>query len=189
MRRKRLLLHAGYCAAFAFALQAQSGSGPAGFSVTGWSAVAPTYPIVAVRDVAAAPEGFYVTADVSAIYGPIGVVSDVNSDIYVGRFDAAGALAWSETIAGAGRDTARAIAVDQAGYVYVAGSTRSADFPRLNSLEAGIPDGGQAALLWKIDPATGAVVYSTLFGAAAPSAGSAPGESGALVPLAGIYVH
>ncbi len=180
MRSKLLLFHASCCAAFLLALQAQSGSESVGFAVSGWSGVAPDYPIVTVRDVAAAPEGFYVAADVSSTYGQIGVISDVISDVYVARFDSAGALAWSAIIAGAGRDRARAIAVDQTGYVYVAGSTRSADFPRLNSLEAGIPDGSQAAFLWKIDPATGAVVYSTVFGGSVPSADRPPVESEAL---------
>ena len=156
---RRLLISIVCCMSLAAALHAQSGSQPRGFSVRGWSTVAPAYPVVIVRDVAAAPDGFYVAADVSADDREIGLITQPVSDIYVARFDSSGSLAWSTTIEGSGRDTARAIAVDLEGYVYVAGATQSADFPVLRSLERPPAQGAQAAFLWKIHPADGAVVY------------------------------
>ena len=174
---RRLLISIVCCMSLAAALHAQSGSQPRGFSVRGWSAVAPAYPVVIVRDVAAAPDGFYVAADVSADDREIGLITPPVSDIYVARFDSSGSLAWSTTIEGSGRDTARAIAVDLEGYVYVAGATQSADFPVLRSLERPPAQGAQSAFLWKIHPADGAVVYSAVFGAVATSPGSGPVQS------------
>jgi hypothetical protein len=53
--------------------------------------------------------------------GLIGAASFGGDDIYVQKYGASGALAWSQQIGGSSNDTSRAVATDSAGNVYVAG--------------------------------------------------------------------
>jgi hypothetical protein len=66
------------------------------------------------------------------------------SDVFLARFDAAGALAFSTLLGGAGGDYARAVTIDGLGAVTVAGYTSSVDFPTRRGLQpanAGSEDG------------------------------------------------
>ena len=52
-----------------------------------------------------------------------------NADVFVTKLDAAGALAYSTYLGGAGSEFGNGIAVDQAGSAYITGDTSSNDFP------------------------------------------------------------
>lgn len=84
-------------------------------------------------------------------------------DAFVTKINAAGtALVFSTYLGGSGADAANAVAVDSSGNIYVAGETKSADFPVVNAYQAtnkGLTDG----FLTKLSP-TGAKLYSTYVG-------------------------
>ncbi len=79
-------------------------------------------------------------------------------------------IVYSTFLGGKGRETARGIAVDTAGNVYVTGETFSADFPVSGTLQNGDPGQlGQAsthAFVSKLNAAGTALVYSTYLGGA-----------------------
>ena len=128
-----------------------------------WTAAAPGFRYVEVRDVALAPDGMYVAANVAMDKDPVIPLVAMPTEVYVGRVNAAGEELWSATIDGDGQDVVRAIAVDQAGFVYLGGSTLSGDFPVVG-VPAPVTVSGRRGFLWKADPATGEVVYSLPFG-------------------------
>lgn len=75
-------------------------------------------------------------------------------------------LLYSTFLGGSGADAGRAIALDDQGLVYVAGSTGSANFPQKNELQNQGP-GGSRTFLALIDPSqagTNGVLYSTTIG-------------------------
>jgi uncharacterized repeat protein (TIGR01451 family) len=63
-----------------------------------------------------------------------------------------------------GGDQGRGIAVDAAGFAYVAGYTNSADFPWLSGLQPPLGLGDQGAFVTKLAPAGNALAYSTYLG-------------------------
>lgn len=85
----------------------------------------------------------------------------VNTEAFVSKFTAAGVLEYSAYIGGNGRDQARAVALDAAGAIYVAGTTTSTDFPAVSSYRS-VPYGSGDAFLLKIQGTS--LVYSTYFG-------------------------
>lgn len=119
--------------------------------------------------------GSFVTATCMAIdpagniyhAGSIGAATDIDpgpgvstlphvflSDIYVAKFDAAGALQWAQAVGGMEDETAEAIAVDSAGNTYVAGTfENSVDFdpgPGVTTLTS--PFGRNEVFILKLDP-------------------------------------
>src|SRR6185369_14774250 len=87
------------------------------------------------------------------------------------RTDIAGAdaLVWSTYLGGSGVDDARGIAVDRTGKVYIAGITKSTDFPVTSaSAYQATLWGAQDAFIARFDPDAGAgsgsLLYSTLLG-------------------------
>ncbi len=72
------------------------------------------------------------------------------------------AVSPSTYLGGTGIERATAVAVDQAGYVYVAGLTDSPDFPVLNAFNPRVR--GVDAFVAKWDPAMRTVVYCTYLG-------------------------
>src|SRR4029077_16244938 len=103
-------------------------------------------------------------------------------DAFVSKLNPTGsALVYSTYLGGSGSDGGFGIAVDNSGSAYVAGSTASADFPTMNSLQPANAGGGDG-FASKLNPAGSALVYSAYLGGsgrdygssiAADSAGSA----------------
>ncbi|MCP5119531.1 MAG: hypothetical protein GY953_52695, partial [bacterium] len=76
-------------------------------------------------------------------------------------------LQYASYLGGIGEDTPTAISLDDAGNIYVAGTSASADFPIENPLQAGLGQGGFAladAFVTKLDPTGRTLLYSTYLG-------------------------
>jgi hypothetical protein len=74
------------------------------------------------------------------------------------------ALIYSTYLGGGDRDTGNAIDVDQAGNIYVVGTTRSGDFPLTDSAYQNARWGDQDTFITKIDPNSSSLAYSTYLG-------------------------
>lgn len=86
-------------------------------------------------------------------------------DAFVARIDATGSgLVWSTYLGGGGEDTARAIAVDGAGNVWVAGITNSQDFSIRNAFQAQISSIADEGFITKINSSGSDLVFSTYLG-------------------------
>ena len=83
-------------------------------------------------------------------------------DAFVSRFSAAGSLLFCSYLGGSGNDAGRAVAVTASGWVFVGGSTASADFPVALAVQPAF--GGELdAFLLELSP-TGAIAWSTYYG-------------------------
>jgi hypothetical protein len=96
-------------------------------------------------------------------------------DAFVSKLTPAGdALVYSTYVGGTDFDAAHAIAVDSAGAAYVTGKTDSADFgapgEQENTIEGDSP--GPDAFVSKLNPAGGALEYSTYLGGGLADAGN-----------------
>ena len=90
--------------------------------------------------------------------------NSLNYDAYVTKINAAGsALVYSSYVGGSENDSARGVAVDSSGNVYLAGSSGSTDFPVVNQIP-GICAGSCGGFATKINAAGSALVYSSQFG-------------------------
>jgi hypothetical protein len=89
-------------------------------------------------------------------------------DAFVSRLTPSGALDYSTHYGGSADDSGLAIAADDAGSLYVAGSTASADFPVMNAFQPdlhGPGDGFVAKFIVHAGPrATATVAYATFLG-------------------------
>ncbi len=86
-------------------------------------------------------------------------------DCAVTKLNAAGsAILYSTFLGGSASDACIGIAVDQAGAVYVTGSTESNNFPTSENAPQRTVRGARDGFLAKLNPAGSAVVYGTLFG-------------------------
>lgn len=100
----------------------------------------------------------------------------LNSDAFLAKFDATGALVFSSFLGGSSRDHALAIAVDQQGNIYVTGSTASLDFPTLKgaydtTFNGAVDVLNTDAFLAKFN-SDGALVYSTFLGGSEADVGT-----------------
>ena len=90
-----------------------------------------------------------------------------NQDAFIVRFDTNvsghGSLLYSTYLGGAGDDFAKAIKVDQAGNIYIAGYTDSPDFPTHNAYQTAI-NGVSDVFVTKLNPTGQMFLYSTYFG-------------------------
>ncbi len=84
------------------------------------------------------------------------------TDAFVAKLNTSG-LVWSTYLGGNGDDHAQGIAVDSAGNVYVAGTTKSTNFPIANAFQP-VPGGGTDGFISKLSPTGSALVYSTYVG-------------------------
>ncbi len=117
----------------------------------------------------------YLTGTTSLLCFPTtaGVVQPVvggGSDVFIAKLDPTGTtLLYSTFLGGADADAANAIAIDAAGNAYVAGLTRSTNFPvTVGALQTAIKTGcslGSAdAFVVKLNSTGAALVYSTYLG-------------------------
>jgi hypothetical protein len=86
------------------------------------------------------------------------------TDAFVTKLSAGGALVYSTFLGGSGAEHAAGIAVDSGGNTYVAGGTYSTDFPVTANSFQHANAGGQDAFAAKLNPAGSALVYSTYLG-------------------------
>ncbi|MBI4467148.1 MAG: SBBP repeat-containing protein [Acidobacteria bacterium] len=85
-------------------------------------------------------------------------------DVFVAKLDASGAVVYCTYLGGSGEEDESDIAVDEAGNVYVVGTTQSKDFP---TTEGGLQRalaGKQDAFVAKLDATGSALLYSTYVG-------------------------
>lgn len=104
---------------------------------------------------------------------PVAVAYAVKGKRYVGfrlgAYDASRSLVidpvlvYSTYLGGTGADSARDVAVDSSGNVYIAGYTRSADFPISSPLQGALA-GSEDAFVAKLNVSGSALVYSTYLG-------------------------
>ena len=87
------------------------------------------------------------------------------TDCFVSKVSAAGALAFSTYLGGAGPDACTAVAVDSSNRVYVAGYTASPDFPQVNPTQASF-GGVYDAFLSKLNSVGSVLMESTFHGGA-----------------------
>ncbi|HEV2852564.1 MAG TPA: SBBP repeat-containing protein [Thermoanaerobaculia bacterium] len=106
----------------------------------------------------------------------------IYNEAFVEKLGPDGSFLYHTSLRGVLDQEGRSIAVDAAGNVYLAGITRSFDFPVKNALDTSL-GGPQDAFVTRLDP-SGAIVYSTFLG------GSGVEEVGdlAIDPAGGVYV-
>jgi uncharacterized protein (TIGR03437 family) len=87
-------------------------------------------------------------------------------DTWVAKFAPNGTLLYSTFLGGGDQDLPRGIGVDAAGNAYVAGETRSTNFPVSGAVQSAKGDSGNVfdAYVTKINAAGSAIVYSTYLG-------------------------
>jgi hypothetical protein len=100
-----------------------------------------------------------------AVQAPLGMRLAGGTDAFVTEFDpSGGGLAFSVYLGGSQDDIARAVAVDAAGRLVVAGETSSTDFPTAQPFQASCA-GGKDAFVATISPSSSVVlVQSTYLG-------------------------
>ena len=84
-------------------------------------------------------------------------------DFSLSPFSGGDKLVWSTFLGGGTDDLAYGLAVDDAGYVYLAGETTSLDFPTTAGAFDSTRD-NYAAFVTKLDPTASSLVYSTFLG-------------------------
>ena len=85
------------------------------------------------------------------------------SDAFVARLTAAGALVWSTYLGGSSYDTALGVAVDAAGRPWLVGDTASADFPTVRPVQS-LRRGPHTVFVTGFDASGTALVLSTYLG-------------------------
>ncbi len=106
------------------------------------------------------------------VFQPLQSGNAGGQDAFVTKFSSDGrALAYSTYLGGSGGTVAAnemgtAIQVDTSGNAYVAGMTSSPNFPTVNAFQSVRGGGGMDAFLSKLNPAGGALLYSTYLGGA-----------------------
>ena len=78
---------------------------------------------------------------------------------------------YSTFLGGGSEDTGRAIAVDGAGYAYVAGNTYSADFPTVGAIQPSRAGTNDDAFVTMINPAGTGLFYSSYLGGSGSTSG------------------
>lgn len=102
------------------------------------------------------------------VANPIQARNNGGQDAFVSKFSPAGALLFSSYLGGSGGspsfpEEASGVAVDTSGYLYLAGTTPSQNFPTAASLQQPHPYGTDIFLA-KLDPVNAILIYSTYLG-------------------------
>ena len=98
-------------------------------------------------------------------------LAGVDADIFLTKIAPDGNVVYTLYFGGDGSDELRGMAVDQAGRVYLAGATSSANFPAVNALQPRL-GGGQDGFLCRLTP-SGGFDYSTFLGGSRSDSASA----------------
>jgi len=85
------------------------------------------------------------------------------NDGFIAKVDSRGTLIYSSFLGGRGPDSPSSIALDRQGDIYVAGQTRSPDFPVTHALQPRLR-GGADGFVTKLDPNGRRLLYSTYLG-------------------------
>jgi hypothetical protein len=86
------------------------------------------------------------------------------SDVFVIKLDAAGTVVYATYLGGGGEDLGLGISVDEAGNIYLAGSTGSTDFPLAQAVQPQYGGGNVDAFVTELNAAGTALIYSTYLG-------------------------
>ena len=107
------------------------------------------------------------------VYGP---AQGPCPDVFVSKLSPLSRLIYSTYVGGDGEDGGRGIAVDPFGNTYVTGNTTSDNFPTVGAIQATRGECGNPlcpdALVFKLNPAGSALVYSTYLGGAGSDVGN-----------------
>jgi hypothetical protein len=96
-----------------------------------------------------------------------------NHDAFVAKLGPRGiSLVYSTYVGGDGEDFGRAIAVDQAGNVYITGNTTSPDFPVLNPIQGSPGGSGRDAFLLKLNSTGSDRLWATYHGGSGYDSGN-----------------
>ena len=91
------------------------------------------------------------------------------NDVFVTKLNPTGsALVYSTYLGGSGADSGFRIAVDASGNAYLAGETRSTNFPTASPFQASFGGGTNDGFVTKLNAAGSALVYSTYLGGSDP---------------------
>jgi uncharacterized repeat protein (TIGR01451 family) len=90
-------------------------------------------------------------------------------EMFVIKFDPLGAIVFSTFLGGTDSQTAAAVRTDLSGNIYIAGQTRSTNFPVANPIQASIggPSGDQDAFVLELNRSGSAIQYATYLGGSA----------------------
>ena len=95
-----------------------------------------------------------------------------NKDLFITKLNSSGTSAvFTTIIGGSDADSAKAIAVDTSGNIFVTGNTLSRDFPATAGAFQTVPTGQPNAFVLKLNPA-GALIYASYLGAPGASFGT-----------------
>jgi hypothetical protein len=105
-------------------------------------------------------------------------------DVFVTKLAANGAsLGYSTYVGGHGDDSGNALAVDSSGDVFVAGGTKSSDFPYSGTPFQSVLKGTENAFVFELNPAGAALTASTFLGGAGSDF-----ANGIAIHTSGVYV-
>lgn len=131
--------------------------------------------------------GFTTSHDFPTV-APLQATRAGRHDVFLTRFGLDGSgPSFSTYLGGADYDTARGIAVDASGAVYVAGFTASLDFP-ITAASQPVIGGALDVFVSKLSPSTGSLVYSTYLGGAMDEMPGYWGNALALDNAGNVYV-
>jgi uncharacterized protein (TIGR03437 family) len=109
-------------------------------------------------------------------------------DAFVAKVGPDGKVVWATYLGGTSEDWATGIALDSAGNVWIAGYTESPAFPLVNPIQSWLttaPGAYAYAFVSKFSPDGAKLLYSTLLGSTAGSAGTTANAAGIAVDSAG----
>jgi uncharacterized protein (TIGR03437 family) len=117
--------------------------------------------VVGSRALAGIPTTIAVIRDFSTLLNPYAIPAAF--DVFVSKLDPNGKLLFTDTFAGKGIDTGKAIALDPTGNIYIAGTTTSTDFPLSKALQTQ-PNPTGTGFIIKLSNDGSSILYSTYFG-------------------------
>jgi uncharacterized protein (TIGR03437 family) len=142
--------------------------------VLAYSTFLGSFPFDAATGVGVDSQGnTFVTGQVNGIDFPSSNGNNGGADVFVVKLNSAGALRAAVHFGGAADDIPQGLALDPSGAVYIAGSTKSANFPVTTTTVVVQPvfgGGASDAFVTKLNPSDLTIVYSTFLGGASDDA-------------------